>query len=98
MIYNPRILVNQVVFRRDKREGRLLPEVEPTWIPMDNITNFKDGAIEFAGGLEIYVEEDNEQINNLIEVKLHELEEYNQMMRNIERMGIEPPTDTVEPE
>jgi uncharacterized protein YlzI (FlbEa/FlbD family) len=90
MIYNPRILVNQVVFRRDKKEGRLLPEVGPLWIPMESIENFSDGAIQLTSGTEVYVEEDNEQINSLIIRKLEEQEEYNKMMRDIDRLNIEP--------
>jgi hypothetical protein len=90
MIYNPRIMFNQVVFRRDKKEGRMLPLVEPTWIPMDNIENFSDGELLLTSGTTLYVEEDGEQINNRIILKLEELEEYNKMMRDIERMGIDP--------
>lgn len=90
MIYNPRILFSQVVFRRDKAEGRMLPQVEPTWIPMDHIQMFRDGEIDLTDGMTIYVEQDNEQINERIIQKLEEQEEYNKMMRDIERMGLDP--------
>lgn len=96
MIFNEKVRFTQVEFRREKKEGRMVAEPVPFYINITKIDGFGDGVLRLDSGDVIYVEQDADQINAIIEAKLEEQEAYSKMLREIDRVGIEPTEGEVE--
>lgn len=94
IIFNPKIKLSQVLFRRDPKEGAYRASINPLYLNYEDVKNFTDGEVTTSDNTTIYVEQDAEQINNLLVEKIREREEYESEMRKFDRMGVEPDHDS----
>ncbi len=92
MYFNPKVKFTQLTFRREKREGRYISEPEPLGINYDKIDMFGDGVLKLDNGESIYVEQDYDQINAILEAKIKEAETYQAALKEADRTGL-PPTE-----
>lgn len=90
MFFNPKVKFMQLEFRREKKEGRYVSEPAPFGINYDKVDSFGDGVLKLDNGESIYVEQDYDQINAILESKIKEYEAYQKKVREIDRAGMEP--------
>jgi hypothetical protein len=92
---DPKVTFTKVNFRRESKEGFYISEADRYSVNAGKIESFGPGILHLDNGEVVYVEEDWDQINNILNLKLAEEEAYNQNMRDIDKMGIEPSSEGV---
>lgn len=95
MIFNPKVTFTKVSFRREQTEGAYISEGDRYSINAGKIDSFSSGLLFLDNGETVLVEEDWDQIDNILKKKLAEEEAYQAMLRDIQRLGVEPPQEEV---
>lgn len=88
MIYDNKVKFNEVQHELDK-ENRWMPRPKPYVLDMDRIIGYGNGYIELSE-TRVLVEEDHDQITNILHAKLREKANFENYLREVEKMGIDP--------